>query len=113
MWLLALWTLLQESGRVQKALEYFASNIQISSIEDEPKELLNNFLTHHNNFPADHDDFFAGHDDFPAGSFDAGQALNEPDNLDAKFWEPGDKLYHNCHPKLNGTFLEALLASGN
>ncbi|KAG1884298.1 hypothetical protein F4604DRAFT_1878722 [Suillus subluteus] len=57
-------------------------------VEDEPEEP-------HNNFPADHDDF-------PTDSFDAGQALDEPDNLEMKFWGPGDKLYCNYHPKLNG-----------
>ncbi|KAG1862827.1 hypothetical protein DFJ58DRAFT_725310 [Suillus subalutaceus] len=37
-----------------------------ATVEDEPEEL--------------HDNFFAG-DNFPAGSFDAGQALDKPDNL--------------------------------
>jgi hypothetical protein len=25
------------------------------------------------------------------------------DNLDAEFWGPGDKLYRNYHPRLNGS----------
>ncbi|KAG2106172.1 uncharacterized protein F5147DRAFT_746322 [Suillus discolor] len=59
-----------------------------ATVEDEPEE--------------PHDTFFIGHDDFPAGSFDAGQTLNEPDNMDMEFWGPGDRLYCNYHPKLNG-----------
>ncbi|KAG2112034.1 uncharacterized protein F5147DRAFT_744677 [Suillus discolor] len=58
-----------------------------ATVEDEPEE--------------PHDTFFIGHDDFPAGSFDAGQTLNEPDNMDTEFWGPGDRLYRNYHPKLN------------
>jgi hypothetical protein len=26
-----------------------------------------------------------------------------PNNLDAEFWGPGDKLYRNYHPQLNGS----------
>jgi hypothetical protein len=59
-----------------------------ATVEDEPEEPDNAF--------------FVGHDDFPQA---AGQALNEPDNtIDAEFWGPGDRLYRNYHPKLNGTF---------
>ncbi|KAG2126953.1 hypothetical protein DEU56DRAFT_872848 [Suillus clintonianus] len=70
-----------------------------ATVEDEPEE--------------PHNDFLAGHDDFSAGLSDAGQALDEPDNLDTQFVGPGDRLYRNYHPKLNarpcdatGQFLE-------
>ncbi|KAG1862715.1 hypothetical protein DFJ58DRAFT_715183 [Suillus subalutaceus] len=63
-----------------------------ATVEDEPEE--------------PHNDFFAGHDDFSAGLLDAGQALDEPDHLDTQFVGPGDRLYRNYHPKLNGQFLE-------
>ncbi|KAG2345490.1 hypothetical protein BDR05DRAFT_998120 [Suillus weaverae] len=59
-------------------------------VEDEPEE--------------QHNFFSVGHDDFPQaeGLSDVGQALNEPDNMDTEFWGPGDRLYHNYHPNLNG-----------
>lgn len=68
-----------------------------ATVEDEPKE--------------PHNDFLAGHDDFSAGLSDVGQALDEPDNLDTQFVGPGDRLYRNYHPKLNGTFLGPFPAS--
>ncbi|KAG1743668.1 uncharacterized protein EDB91DRAFT_1247159 [Suillus paluster] len=58
-----------------------------ATVEDEPEEPHNNFL--------------AGHDDFSTRLFDAGQALDEPDNLDTQFVGPGDRLYRNYHLKLN------------
>lgn len=63
-----------------------------ATVEDEPEE--------------QHNAFFAGNDDFPQaeGSSDAGQALNEPDNMDTEFWGPGDRLYRNYHPELNSMF---------
>ncbi|KAG1745479.1 uncharacterized protein EDB91DRAFT_1236359 [Suillus paluster] len=74
-----------------------------ATVEDEPDELLDN------DFPRDHNKFPAGDYDLSEGLSDLGQALNEPansDNVDTEFWGPGDRLYCNCHSKLNGQFLE-------
>jgi hypothetical protein len=68
-----------------------------ATVEDEPEEPHNNFL--------------AGHDNFPTDLFDMSQALDDLGNLDAEFWGPGDRLYCNYHPKLNGTFLKAILTA--
>ncbi|KAG1749254.1 hypothetical protein EDB19DRAFT_1904767 [Suillus lakei] len=89
------------------------THLHAPTVKDEPEEQHNDLLTGHDDFPAGHDDFPAGHDNLPADLFDASQALDDPDNLDTEFWEAGDRLYRNHHPKLNarpcdatGQFLE-------
>ncbi|KAG2149100.1 uncharacterized protein EDB93DRAFT_1240422 [Suillus bovinus] len=68
-----------------------------TTVEEQPEVL-------DGHFSAGHDNISAGGDNFPAGTSDPSQALNEPDipdNLNAEFFGPGDRLYRNYHPKLN------------
>ncbi|KAG1902517.1 uncharacterized protein F5891DRAFT_1127522 [Suillus fuscotomentosus] len=68
-----------------------------TTVEEQPEVL-------DGHFPAGHDDISAGGDNFPEGISDPSPALDEPDipdDLNAEFFGPGDRLYHNYHPKLN------------
>ncbi|KAG1725443.1 hypothetical protein EDB19DRAFT_1833778 [Suillus lakei] len=72
------------------------------TVEDEPELPVNDPPAGDNDCPADNNDL-------PAGLSDSGQAFDESNNLvdvDNIFFGPGDRLYCNYHPKLNGHFLE-------
>ncbi|KAG1743142.1 hypothetical protein EDB19DRAFT_1894810 [Suillus lakei] len=67
------------------------------TVEDEPELPVNDPPAGDNDCPADNNDL-------PAGLSDSGQAFDESNNLvdvDNIFFGPGDRLYHNYHPKLN------------